>query len=150
MSTMGNRLRQLAAQGQSVWQDNITRGQLQSGRLRELIERDGISGVTSNPSIFEKAIRGSDLAVRLGGDEFMLLLPECKPNEVHLILNRLTGITLKIDGFCREITFSSGWTNYQGGDSAEEIMKRADEALYITKRENKQKNKEGALLDVNQ
>lgn len=54
-----NRLRMLAERGQSVWQDNITRGQLRSGGLRTLIEEDGISGVTTNPSIFQKAIGGS-------------------------------------------------------------------------------------------
>ncbi|MCL4545899.1 MAG: transaldolase [Chloroflexi bacterium] len=51
-----NRLRKLEGLGQSVWQDNITRGQLQTGQLKQLVEEDGISGVTSNPSIFEKAI----------------------------------------------------------------------------------------------
>ena len=62
-----NPLRQLEAHGQSVWQDNITRGQLRSGRLKELVDQDGLSGVTSNPSIFEKAIGGSpdyDEAIR--------------------------------------------------------------------------------------
>lgn len=51
-----NRLRLLEARGQSVWQDNITRGQLKSGGLKKLIDEDGISGVTTNPSIFQKAI----------------------------------------------------------------------------------------------
>jgi len=55
-----NRLRALEARGQSVWQDNITRGQLQSGGLKKLIDEDGLGGVTSNPAIFEKAIGGSD------------------------------------------------------------------------------------------
>jgi transaldolase len=54
-----NRLRLLEARGQSVWQDNITRGQLKSGGLKKLIDEDGISGVTTNPSIFQKAIGGS-------------------------------------------------------------------------------------------
>jgi len=58
-SATTNRLRRLEARGQSVWQDNITRNQLTAGALRRLIEEDGISGVTSNPSIFEKAIGGS-------------------------------------------------------------------------------------------
>lgn len=64
-----NRLRELEAQGQSVWQDNITRGQLKSGGLKRLIDEDGLSGVTSNPSIFEKAIGGSqdyDETIRQG------------------------------------------------------------------------------------
>jgi transaldolase len=66
-TTSGNPLHQLEALGQSVWQDNITRGQLQSGSLKKLVEEDGLSGVTSNPSIFEKAIGGSsdyDEAIR--------------------------------------------------------------------------------------
>jgi len=54
-----NPLHELEGLGQSVWQDNITRGQLQSGHLKELVEQDGVSGVTSNPSIFEKAIGSS-------------------------------------------------------------------------------------------
>jgi transaldolase len=54
-----NRLRQLEARGQSVWQDNITRDQLTSGYLKGLVTEDGISGVTSNPTMFQKAISGS-------------------------------------------------------------------------------------------
>jgi transaldolase/glucose-6-phosphate isomerase len=51
-----NRLRQLAEHGQSVWLDFIDRGFLQEGKLKRLIDEDGIVGVTSNPTIFEKAI----------------------------------------------------------------------------------------------
>lgn len=56
---MGNPLRDLRAFGQSVWYDNISRELLRSGELARMIREDGISGVTSNPTIFEKAI-GSD------------------------------------------------------------------------------------------
>lgn len=51
-----NPLRQLEAFGQSVWIDYIRRDLLTGGRLQQLIERDGVTGLTSNPSIFEKAI----------------------------------------------------------------------------------------------
>jgi transaldolase/glucose-6-phosphate isomerase len=44
--------------GQSVWYDNIRRGLIRSGELQQLIDV-GVSGVTSNPTIFEKAIAGS-------------------------------------------------------------------------------------------
>lgn len=50
------RLRMLGDLGQSVWLDFIDRAFLASGGLAHLIEQDGVSGVTSNPSIFEKAI----------------------------------------------------------------------------------------------
>ncbi|MFT5134003.1 MAG: transaldolase [Gammaproteobacteria bacterium] len=56
-----NSLQAIRNCGQSVWLDYIRRGLLDSGGLQDLIDRDNISGVTSNPSIFEKAItQGSD------------------------------------------------------------------------------------------
>ena len=47
--------------GQSVWLDNIERGMLQSGELARMIREDGLKGITSNPTIFQKAIKDSDL-----------------------------------------------------------------------------------------
>jgi transaldolase len=55
-----NPLLDLEAMGQSIWMDYISRGTITSGQLQQWIERDGISGVTSNPSIFQKAITESD------------------------------------------------------------------------------------------
>jgi transaldolase / glucose-6-phosphate isomerase len=49
----------IVALGQSVWFDNIRRGLLTSGEFERMVREDGLSGVTSNPSIFEKAIVGS-------------------------------------------------------------------------------------------
>ena len=57
---MSNPLRDIEALGQSIWLDNISRQLLDEGTLRGLIEEDGISGVTSNPTIFEKAMGHSD------------------------------------------------------------------------------------------
>ena len=51
-----NRLRRVKALGQSLWLDYIERALLLNGELERLIRDDGISGVTSNPAIFEKAI----------------------------------------------------------------------------------------------
>jgi transaldolase len=53
-----NTLRSLHSHGQSIWLDAIGRELLDSRELRRLIEEDGISGVTSNPAIFEKSIAG--------------------------------------------------------------------------------------------
>ena len=54
-----NPLKQLSEQGQSIWLDYIRRNLITSGGLKRLVEEDGIRGVTSNPTIFDKAISGS-------------------------------------------------------------------------------------------
>jgi transaldolase/glucose-6-phosphate isomerase len=54
-----NPLLKLESFGQSIWLDFLRRGMISSGELEQLIEEDGLSGITSNPSIFEKAIAGS-------------------------------------------------------------------------------------------
>ena len=61
MST--NPLIELTKLGQSIWYDSIERKLITSGELKRLIDEDGLSGVTSNPAIFEKAIAGSELYV---------------------------------------------------------------------------------------
>jgi transaldolase len=55
-----NVLTALSAFGQSIWLDTIGRGLLASGEFERLVDEDGLRGVTSNPSIFEKAIVESD------------------------------------------------------------------------------------------
>ena len=57
---MANPLKELNEYGQSVWLDFVSREILQSGGLARLIADDGVRGVTSNPSIFEKAIGHGD------------------------------------------------------------------------------------------
>jgi diguanylate cyclase (GGDEF)-like protein len=81
-----------------------------------------------------KAIRGSDVAIRQGGDEFLLLLPECKSEEVRHVLLRLSGIKIDFAGQLIPISFSAGWSNYISGESADDLLRRADEALYAHKR----------------
>jgi transaldolase len=58
--SMTHLLREIEALGQAIWIDNLNRELLDSGTLRRLIEEDGISGVTSNPTIFEKGMGHSD------------------------------------------------------------------------------------------
>ena len=55
-----NKLKQLETCGQSLWLDFLKRSLIEKGELRALVERDGLKGVTSNPSIFEKAIGETD------------------------------------------------------------------------------------------
>jgi transaldolase len=54
-----NSLQQLHAAGQSIWLDFLRRGLITGGALERWIREDAVSGVTSNPSIFEKAIGDS-------------------------------------------------------------------------------------------
>jgi transaldolase len=51
-----NTVKQLLAEGQSVWLDDISRGMINSGELHRRVNELGVRGVTSNPTIFEKAI----------------------------------------------------------------------------------------------
>ena len=55
-----NPVKALENHGQSVWLDFLARGFVAKGELQKLIDTDGVKGVTSNPSIFEKAIGSSD------------------------------------------------------------------------------------------
>ena len=57
----GNPLKKLESLGQSIWLDYIRRDLISSGKLRRLIDDDGLRGMTSNPSIFEKAIAESHI-----------------------------------------------------------------------------------------
>jgi transaldolase/glucose-6-phosphate isomerase len=57
---MTNPLVELTKLGQSIWYDQMERRLITTGKLREMIENDALRGMTSNPTIFEKAIGGSD------------------------------------------------------------------------------------------
>jgi len=82
----------------------------------------------------QRAIRGSDLAVRLGGDEFLVLLPECRAEEVGHVLNRVEGLEIQYNSEKIRCGFSRGWTNYRPGETSQEFLKRCDDALYADKR----------------
>ena len=85
-------------------------------------------------SRLNKVIRGSDLAVRLGGDEFLVVLPECTLDQLKLVLERLSSFELAWQGQKIPVTFSAGWKDYEMGDRPEEMLARADQALYTSKR----------------
>ena len=82
-------------------------------------------------------IRGGDLAVRLGGDEFLVLLPECTSEQLQLVLGRLGSLQVNWSGREIPITFSAGWKQYELGERPEEMLARADELLYTRKRAGK-------------
>src|SRR5205807_73133 len=81
-----------------------------------------------------KATRGSDASARYGGDEFLVVLPECKPENVQHVLKRLEGIRVEIEGRTLQLALSAGWAELRSGESAKELLARADAELYANKR----------------
>lgn len=99
-----NPLRKLGELGQSVWMDFIRRGMILSGELRRLIEEDGLRGVTSNPSIFDKAIsetRDYDEAVRdlaLAGKTVEEMYQDLTVEDIRLTADLFRPVYEELDG----------------------------------------------------
>jgi diguanylate cyclase (GGDEF)-like protein len=83
------------------------------------------------------AIRVSDLAVRMGGDEFLVLLPECPAEQVQAMLSRLSPLEVDYRGQKIDVSCSAGWVGYERGETAEQFLERADQTLYADKRARK-------------
>jgi diguanylate cyclase (GGDEF)-like protein len=79
------------------------------------------------------ASRQGDVAVRLGGDEFMLLLPECDAIQVHNLLDRMKDVRAEINGQEVAITYAVGWAECQKGQQPQDLLDEADKALYLHK-----------------
>lgn len=90
--------------------------------------------------VLSLSIRGSDLASRWGGDEFLVLLPQTDPDEAAVMLER---VTEELDRFCGRyehegvrLGFSAGVAYFpDDGRDADTLVRRADERLYRAKRE---------------
>jgi transaldolase len=77
-----SRLHQLSALGQSVWIDFLSRDLLESGELARMMEEDAVCGVTSNPTIFQKALSEGDRY----DEQLRGLLGEKEPKEIFISL----------------------------------------------------------------
>ena len=89
----------------------------------------------------DTVIRKSDLAARMGGDEFLVLLPECSTNRVQMLLDRLRPMETEYAGTKIPICFSAGWVGYENGETTEQFLERADRTLYAEKRSGKRARK---------
>src|SRR3979411_1339768 len=84
MAESKSNLHTLSARGQSVWIDSLSRHMLESGELKKLMKDDAVVGVTTNPTIFQKAIaQGNDYDAQLKE----LLETENDPKEIFLQLS---------------------------------------------------------------
>jgi diguanylate cyclase (GGDEF)-like protein len=79
----------------------------------------------------KKACRGSDFAVRWADDDFLLVLPECGLNEVKVVLNRLGALEMNCAGRTVNLSYTTGWVDYQPGDLPGDLLKRAAEILHL-------------------
>lgn len=77
-------------------------------------------------------LRGPDMLIRWGGEEFVAILFDCQPDQASRVAERIrTSVEKSVNGVCK-ITVSLGVAIYQGGDCFETI-KKADQALYVAK-----------------
>ncbi len=79
----------------------------------------------------KKACRGSDFAVRLASDDFLLVLPECNLGEVQTVLNRLGALEMVCSGRKMNLVYTTGWVDYQPGDLPADLLKRAAHLLHL-------------------
>ncbi len=101
-----SRLKAMEEYGQAIWFDYIRRDILQDGTLARMIAEDGVSGLTSNPAIFEQAIGGSDLydeairvALRDAGDLAVeTLYEELAIQDIQRAADLLDGTFVETDG----------------------------------------------------
>ena len=83
------------------------------------------------------AVRLSDLAVRMGGDEFLVILPECRIEQVPSLVARLRDIEVNYQAQRIPVEFSVGCVDYAPGETPEEFLQRVDQTLYADKRAGK-------------
>jgi diguanylate cyclase (GGDEF)-like protein len=79
----------------------------------------------------KEASRGSDFAVRLGSDDFLLVLPECNLGEAKVVLDRLGALEMKCAGHKIGLGYTTGWVDYQPGELPAELLKRARSILHL-------------------
>ena len=85
----------------------------------------------------QRALRACDVPIRVGGDEFLVILPECPPEKVDLVWSRIGSIVMNFEGHEIPVRYSHGLAQYQVGDTSDSLIKRADERLYQEKAKRK-------------
>jgi diguanylate cyclase (GGDEF)-like protein len=130
-------------------------GQFKTGLAIVLIDLDDFKGVNDRfghhsgdrvlaafGSLLQEHVRDVDLAARLGGEEFALLLPEVEGRDAVLVAERLrrslSGRPIaSVEGNALSSTASFGVAQYRQGNTGEDLLRFADDALYRAKGEGK-------------
>ncbi len=81
----------------------------------------------------KRAIRACDVPVRIGGDEFLVILPECPRENVPIILSRLEPFEVILNHQKVIVSYYRGRAQYQVTDTPQTLVQRADEVLYAEK-----------------
>ena len=78
----------------------------------------------------QRAIRACDVPIRVGGDEFLVIFPDCPVDKIAEILSRLDSIFFDFGDKKIPVMFSHGIAQYEVGDTPEKMIQRADARLY--------------------
>jgi len=82
----------------------------------------------------KKATRGSDFGAHLGGDDFLLVLPECGLASAKLVLERLGPLEIKCGAEDVTLTYSAAWIDYQPGERPADLLERVAQVLQLYKK----------------
>ncbi len=77
----------------------------------------------------QRALRACDVPIRLGGDEFLVILPECSEDKIKAILSRMASVAFNLNGKQIAVSFSHGMARYEVNDTRQTMIKRAEEAI---------------------
>jgi diguanylate cyclase (GGDEF)-like protein len=84
--------------------------------------------------LLRKTVRKGDTVCRLGGEEFLVVLPDTQPEDAAVLAARLfTAIHVRGEELALPLTVSIGMTSYRPADTGERMLQRADHALYASK-----------------
>ena len=131
-----NHLHEIEALGQAVWLDNISRALVEDGELARLVEEDGLSGVTSNPTIFEKAMGEGDRydgsfaeAVSAGVDDPRDVFFRVGEQDIRDACDILAGVFERTDGQDGYVSFELPPDVSDDAEGSIEMAKRLHEEI---------------------
>ncbi len=133
---MANPLLELSRLGQSVWYDNVRRGLITSGEFQRMVAGDGVAGVTSNPTIFEKAVNGgtdydADIAALVApGKDVREIYDALTVRDIQMAADVLRPVydrTEGLDGYaCLEVSPKLAYDTEASIDAARRLFRALD------------------------